>query len=144
MCGAWVKMRKCSSASIGSGTDRKRLSRAVSSAELRNPNSGAAVGPFADTADWDIPLRLGKRRMKMRTAAKVSFIGLRLLRLSCDVFLAASWLPQPVECLLEIWKLVHGINPGELDLARFVDHTDGPLTGSCERIRFPEHTVLAA
>ena len=60
----------------------KRISRAISSAELRNPKRGAA--PVGDNADCDVPLRLGKskfgkreRKMK-RTAAEINFIGLPL------------------------------------------------------------------
>jgi hypothetical protein len=59
----------------------KRISRAISSAELRNPKIGALLG---DNADCDVPLRLGKsklgkreRKMK-RTAAEINFIGLPL------------------------------------------------------------------
>src|SRR5713226_506635 len=73
MCGAWVRMRRCSSASFGSGTTMKRISWAISSDELRNPKSGAAR--LGGRADCDVPLRLGKRKMK-RTAAEINFIGL--------------------------------------------------------------------
>src|SRR5712671_5064065 len=40
MCGAFVRMRKCSSASLGSGTFRKRASVAFSATASRKPTIG--------------------------------------------------------------------------------------------------------
>src|SRR5579859_2185709 len=39
MCGSAVRIRRCSSASLGSGTARKRLSTCCSALKLRNPGT---------------------------------------------------------------------------------------------------------
>src|SRR5207237_3251300 len=61
ICGACVKVRRCASASLGSGTARKRDSLAFSSAELRKPNSGFT--PFGDEVDCEVPPILVKNRL---------------------------------------------------------------------------------
>src|SRR6202142_1696465 len=80
MWGAWVRMRKCSSASFGSGTARNRFSSATSSAELRNPKGGAADTSFAGEAACEVPLRSARKRRKRKTdgriTAEINFIGL--------------------------------------------------------------------
>src|ERR1700730_1784229 len=81
MCGAWVRMRRCSSASFGSGTARNRFSSAISSAELRNPKSEAAGASFPEKAGCEDPLMSARKRMERkadgRTIAEINFIGLQ-------------------------------------------------------------------
>src|SRR5581483_1779373 len=75
MCGTFVRVRRCSSASLGSGTARKRASMADSSVALRNPKIEIEEGggfPTFEPAD----IKADERR-----AMATSFIeGAKLVR----------------------------------------------------------------
>src|SRR5581483_1308455 len=66
MCGSAVRIRKCSSASLGSGTARKRLSTCCSALKLRNP--GKTEGATVD--DGCCAGRMEARTIRQKTNGK--------------------------------------------------------------------------
>ena len=77
MWGALVRIRKCSSASLESGTDRNCVSTAVSAVALRKPKI-AVFEPEDAGAAGALPGRVEEaenRRPDERRAAKKTFIG---------------------------------------------------------------------
>src|SRR5690349_5651553 len=131
-------MRRCSSASFGSGTTMNRISRAIPSDDLRNPNSGAGL---ADTADRDVPLRFGKRNTN-RSAAEMNFICLLLNLVTITVAMLAP--AQGFERFVKIRKLVHWIHGCRHDPARLVDNKNSAFAGASVRFSLAKHAVLAA
>src|SRR5579864_138281 len=75
MCGALVRMRKCSSASRESGTDRNCVSAAVSAAAFRNPKMVAAAPGEAGAFPPDGVDKPKKKMAEERSAAKRTLIG---------------------------------------------------------------------
>src|SRR5579862_1332607 len=76
MCGAWVNTRKCSSASLGSGTARKRASFAFSAAASRKPKMD-----WAEAGTDAVPLtRDDKKQSRTREARRRTENSLMRLR----------------------------------------------------------------
>src|SRR5437899_12485965 len=75
MCGALVRMRKCSSASRESGTDRNCVSAAVSASALRKPKIVAAAPGEAGAFPPNGVDKPKKRMAEERSAAKRTLIG---------------------------------------------------------------------
>src|SRR5579864_3382412 len=75
MCGALVRMRKCSSASRESGTDRNCVSAAVSASALRKPKIVAAAPGEAGAFSLDGVDKPKKRMAEERSAAKRTLMG---------------------------------------------------------------------
>ena len=84
-----------------------------------------------------------EKRTRGRTAAEINFIGLldwrRGARLS-----DFREVTQRGQGFVKIGKPVHGVHPGKPDLTRLVDDENSALTGSLERILFPQHAVAPA
>src|SRR6266446_5251115 len=76
MWGACVSVRRCSSASLGSGTTRKRASVAVCAAESRKPKMGCEVGGFSVELPLTLVDDVASRTTEENRATQKSRIGL--------------------------------------------------------------------
>src|SRR5258708_2961806 len=76
MCGACVRVRRCSSASLGSGTARKRASVAASAAESRKPKMGWGLVE-GDSLPPTTARREGNKTAEERNTTKKNRMGSR-------------------------------------------------------------------
>src|ERR1700733_4430707 len=130
MCGACVKVRRCASASFGSGTARNVFSASNSSAELRKPKRRESFmsGEAASTT-------LEKKKNRTRQTGIKDFIG--LLRCSLQV-------AQRRQSFCKIRFLVDAINPFVTHFTNLIDNKHGALAGSAIRFTVPQHAILLA
>src|SRR6266849_2727278 len=76
MCGACVRVRRCSSASLGSGTARKRASVAAPAAESRKPKMGWGLVE-GDSLPPTTARREGNKTAEERNTTKKNRMGSR-------------------------------------------------------------------
>src|SRR3977135_3350446 len=76
MCGTCVSVRRCCSASLGSGTARKRTSAAFSAVALLKPKMGCAPGSFSGALPTLVD-KLDSKMVEEKITPQKSRIGLQ-------------------------------------------------------------------